>query len=138
VVPTIITQALTKNEVRLGALHPTRDLTYVSDVVEAFVKIAESKKCVGEVVNVGSNFEISIAKLAEKIISLTGKNVKVKQDPKRLRPEKSEVERLWCNNKKAKKLLGWEPKVSLNEGLKRTTKWISENLDYYKPGMYAI
>jgi len=138
VIPTIVTQALTNKKIYLGALTPTRDLTYVSDVVEGFIKVAECNRCLGEVVNIGSNFEITISELAEKILSLVGKKTKIVLDKKRLRPEKSEVERLWCNNKKAKRLLGWEPRISLDEGLKNTIEWISKNLAYYKPGRYNV
>jgi NAD dependent epimerase/dehydratase len=138
VVPTIITQALTKKEILLGALHPKRDLTFVEDIVNAFIKIAGCKKCRGEVVNVGSNFEISIGDLAGKINRLIGKRCEIKLDQTRLRPEKSEVERLWCNNEKAKKILGWEPKISLDDGLKATIAWISKNLKYYEPTRYEI
>jgi len=138
VIPTIITQALTSDEVYIGNIHPTRDYTYVEDTVRAFIMVAECKKAIGEVVNVGSNFEISIGDLAKMIISTVGRNVKLIVDQKRIRPEKSEVERLWCDNTKAKKLLGWEPKVSLEEGLSRTIKWIKENIHLYKPYIYNI
>jgi len=137
VIPTIITQALTKDKVYLGSLHPTRDYTYIKDVVEAFIKVAESPKSVGEVINIGSNFEISIGELAKKIISLIGKNAEIVTDPSRLRPPKSEVERLWCDNTKAKKLLKWKPKTSLGEGLKETMEWVSRNINLYKPELYS-
>lgn len=137
IIPTIITQALTKEEVFIGSRHPTRDLTYVSDTVEGFIKLAESDdKILGEVINIGSNFEISIGELASKIVSLTGKNVKILFDESRVRPEKSEVERLRADNMKALNLLNWEPKVSLDNGLKRTIDWISKNLHMYKPDIY--
>ena len=136
VIPTIITQALTKEKIFLGSLHPTRDYTYVGDVVEGFVKVAESPKSVGEVINIGSNFEISIGDLANKIISLVGKNVEIVADPARVRPQDSEVERLWCDNTKARRLLGWEPTTSLDEGLKRTIGWISDHIYLYKPELY--
>jgi NAD dependent epimerase/dehydratase len=136
VIPTIITQALTGEKIVLGSLHPTRDYTYVKDVVEGFIKIAESPKSVGEVVNIGSNFEISIGDLANKIISLIGKNAEIIPDPVRIRPQDSEVERLWCDNTKAKRLLGWEPTTSLEEGLKKTIDWISDNMHLYKPEHY--
>ena len=138
VIPTIITQALERERVLLGSLHPTRDYTYVKDVVEAFIKVAESPKSVGEVINIGSNFEISIGDIARKIISLIGKNVEILSDSARTRPPKSEVERLWCNNAKAKELLKWEPKTSLDEGLKETITWISSNMNLYKSGLYTI
>ena len=136
VIPTIITQALTNEKIFLGSLHPTRDYTYVKDVAEGFIRVAESPKSVGEVINIGSNFEISIGDLANKIISLTGKNAEIITDPTRVRPQDSEVERLWCDNTKAKRLLGWEPTTSLDEGLKETIDWISDNINLYKPELY--
>jgi len=136
VIPTIISQALTRDEIHLGSLHPTRDYTFVKDLAEGFIKVGESSKSVGEVINVGSNFEISIGDLAKKIISLTGKDVEIKQDESRLRPKNSEVERLWCDNTKAKKLLNWEPTRTLDEGLQETIDWISEHTDLHKPDIY--
>jgi NAD dependent epimerase/dehydratase len=136
VIPTIITQALTKEKIFLGSLHPTRDYTYVKDVVEGFIKVAESPKSIGEVINIGSNFEIAIGDLANEIISVIGKNAEIITDPARVRPQDSEVERLWCDNTKAKRLLEWEPKIPLEEGLKKTIEWILEHIDLYKPGIY--
>ena len=136
VIPTIITQALSREKIFLGSLHPTRDYTYVRDVVKGFIKVAESDKSAGEVINIGSNFEISIGDLANKIISLVGKSVEISTDPARVRPQDSEVERLWCDNTKAKRLLGWEPTLSLEESLKKTIEWISEHIDLYKPELY--
>ena len=120
----------------MGSLHPTRDYTYVKDVVEGFIKVAESPKSIGDVINVGSNSEIAIGNLANKIISLIGKNVEIITDSDRIRPQDSEVERLWCDNTKAKRLFGWEPKTSLDEGLKKTIDWISDNISLYKPELY--
>ena len=136
VIPTILTQALTRDKVFLGSLHPTRDYTYVEDVVESFIKVVESPKSIGEVINIGSNFEISIGELAEKIISLIGKNAEIITDPARVRPQDSEVERLWCDNTKAKRILKWKPKTSLDDGLKKTIEWISHNMELYKPELY--
>jgi NAD dependent epimerase/dehydratase len=136
IIPTIITQALTSEKIFLGSLHPTRDYTYVKDVVEGFVKVAELAKSVGEVINIGSNFEISIGELAKKISSLMNKNVEIVSDLSRVRPPKSEVERLWCDNTKAKELLKWEPKISLDEGLTETIEWVSDNIHLYKPELY--
>lgn len=136
VIPTIITQILTKEEIFLGSLHPTRDYTYVNDVVEGFIKVAESPRSVGEVINIGSNFEISIGDLTNEIISLVGKNIEIVTDSARVRPKDSEVERLWCDNTKAKRLLGWKPTTSLDEGLKKTIEWISDNINLYKPELY--
>nr|QNO41772.1 GDP-mannose 4,6-dehydratase [Methanosarcinales archaeon ANME-2c ERB4]QNO42749.1 GDP-mannose 4,6-dehydratase [Methanosarcinales archaeon ANME-2c ERB4] len=136
VIPTIIMQALTKEKIFLGSLHPTRDYTYVKDVVEGFIKVAESPESVGEVINIGSNFEISIGDLVNKIFSLIGKNAEIITDSARIRPQDSEVERLWCDNTKAKRLLGWEPKTSLDNGLEKTIEWISEHMNLYKPELY--
>jgi NAD dependent epimerase/dehydratase len=137
VIPTIISQALTKDEIFLGSLEPTRDYTYVKDLVEGFIKVGESPKSIGQVINVGSNFEISIGDLAQKIISLIGRDVEIKQDPSRLRPKSSEVERLWCDNTKAGELLNWTPTKSLDKGLKETINWIASNRDLYKPEIYT-
>jgi NAD dependent epimerase/dehydratase len=138
ITPTIITQALTSNEVYLGSTHPTRDLTFVSDVVEGFLKIAESKKSTGEVINIGSNHEISVGELANKIASLLDKEIVIKSDKARVRPQKSEVARLLCNNSKARKILGWKPTVSFEEGLRRTIEWMSKNIQFYKPEIYNV
>lgn len=138
VIPTIISQVLSNDKVYLGSLHPTRDLTFVEDTVEGFIKIAESDKSIGEIINVGSNFEISIGELASKIISLVGKKLEIISVPERVRPQDSEVERLLADNSKAKKLINWEPKISLDEGLKRTIKWIRDNLELYKVNIYNI
>jgi len=138
VIPTIITQALSKKEIRLGSLTPTRDLTFVSDTIDGFIKIAENEKSVGEVINIGSGFEISIGDLAEKIITLSHSKAKIRTETQRIRPIDSEVERLWAECTKARKLLGWQPKIRLDDGLKKTITWISEHLDDYKVGMYTI
>ena len=138
VISSIISQALTREQVHLGSLHPTRDFTYIDDVIEAFIKVAKSPNSVGEVINIGSNFEISIGDIAKKVIAVTGKNKEIVTDPRRIRPEKSEVERLWCDNTKARKLLGWQSKVSFDEGLRRTIDWISDNIDLYKPELYNV
>jgi NAD dependent epimerase/dehydratase len=136
VIPTIITQALTKNKVFLGSMFPTRDYTYVEDVREGFIKVAESDKAVGEVINIGSNFEISIGALAEKVISLMGVGAEIVTDPFRVRPQNSEIGRLWCDNTKAKRLLSWEPTTSFEEGLKKTIEWFSNNIHLYKTQLY--
>jgi NAD dependent epimerase/dehydratase len=138
IIPTIITQALTQKEVKLGSLTPTRDFTYVSDTVEGFIKIAECKKSIGEVINIGSDQEISIGELADKIISVMNKKIKIKQEKQRIRPINSEVERLRTSNEKAKKLLNWKPMVALDNGLKQTIEWISDNLSLYKQNIYNL
>ena len=138
VIPTIIMQALTKDEVKLGATTPTRDFNYVADTVSAFIKSAESPKAVGQVMNFGSGKEISIGDLAEKIIFLTGRNVNVVCDEERIRPENSEVNRLLADSAKARELLGWEPQFSLTDGLRNTINWVSKYLDRYKADVYNV
>lgn len=138
VIPTIITQVLTQDKVFLGSLHPKRDLTYVDDTVEGFLKAAKSDQSVGEVINIGSGFEISVGNIAKKIISLIGKEIEIAVDPKRIRPPKSEVEELIADNCKAKKMLGWEPHTSLDEGLSKTIDWIKGNIERYKANIYNV
>jgi NAD dependent epimerase/dehydratase len=138
IIPTIISQALTKKEISLGSVHPTRDLTFISDTVEGFIKVAESPESQGEVINIGSNFDISIGDLAQKIIDIINPEVKIISDEKRVRRKGSEVEKLMAENLKAEKLIGWKPKVTLDEGLKITVQWISDNIKLYKPNMYVI
>jgi len=132
IIPTIITQAMEQETIRLGSLFPTRDYTYVKDTVNGFIKVAESDRSVGEVINIGSNFEISMGDLAEKISNLLNKKISIVQDPSRVRPLKSEVQRLWCDNAKAKRLIDWEPKVSLDQGLQETIDWMRENKSLIK------
>lgn len=127
IIPTIITQAIKNEKILLGSLFPTRDYTYVRDTVNGFIKVAESSSSIGEVINIGSNFEVSMGELAEKIAILLNKRISIIQDPSRVRPLKSEVQRLWCDNAKAKRLLDWEPEVSLEEGLQETVDWMREN-----------
>ena len=138
IVPTIITQALAKKTISLGSLYPRRDLTYVADTVNAFVKIAESPKSLGQVINVGSNFDISIGELAKKIVDIVDPSIEIRSDKKRERKITSEVECLRADNTKAKKLLGWKPKVSIDDGLKSTINWFSDNIERYKSDMYVI
>ena len=139
VIPTIITQLLNSNEnILLGSLHPTRDFTFVSDTVEAFVGLAESDETCGKVFNIGSGFEISIGELAKSIARLINKDHDIVLDEKRMRPQKSEVERLWADSTLAQKTFDWHPKVSIEEGLQRTIEWISSNLDKYDIGAYTI
>ncbi len=139
VIPTIISQALTREQVCLGSLHPTRDYTYVDDIVEAFIKVAETPSSIGQVINIGSNFEMSIGDIAKKLLSIMGKNnIDIVTDPMRIRPERSEVDRLWCDNTRAKNLLRWEPKTSFDEGLRKTIMWISDNINLCKPELYNL
>ena len=139
IIPTIIAQALMQSsQIILGSLHPTRDYTYVDDVVNAFIKVTELSKMVGETVNIGSNFEIAIGDIAKKVLLILGMEKQVAQDKKRFRPPRSEVERLWCDNSKAKQLLGWQPDTSFELGLRKTIEWISRNVNMYKPNIYNI
>jgi len=138
VIPTIITQALSRDTVNLGALHPTRDLNYVSDTVEGFIKAAAEPDAIGTVINIGSGREITIGDLAARIVSLIGRDVVIVADEARLRPESSEVNRLVASAEKARRLLGWESTVSLDDGLQRTIAWISDHMDLYKPDVYNV
>jgi NAD dependent epimerase/dehydratase len=138
VIPTIITQALSRDEIRLGAVSPTRDFTFVWDTVAGFIKVAESPKAVGQVINIGSGFEISIGDLAAKICSIIGKNIPVISEEERKRPSKSEVNRLFAANKKAAELLGWGPQVSLDQGLQKTIDWISSSPGNFRPDKYYV
>ena len=138
VIPTIITQVLTQEVVHLGNLDAQRDLTYVTDTVDGFVKAAEASELVGETINLGAGFEIRVGDLAREIIDLIGKPMEVVVDPSRLRPEKSEVHRLISDNRLAKERLGWSPSISLHDGLKRTIDWIGSHLELYRPSVYQI
>lgn len=138
VIPAIITQCLVGETVRLGNLHPTRDLNYVANTVEGFVKAASIPAAVGQTINLGSGREISIGRLAELIASMTGRPMAIERDAQRIRPEKSEVDRLLADNARARTLLGWEPVVSLEEGLERTIEWLRQNLGRYRPDAYVV
>lgn len=138
VIPTIITQALTRDEVKLGSLDPSRDFTFVADTVEGFLRVASADNVLGEEINLGNDNTIRIGDLAEKIFGILGKTPKLTADPQRVRPGKSEVMKLWASNQKAKELIGWEPRVSLEEGLRRTIEWIRSHLDLYKPDEYTV
>lgn len=138
VIPTIATQALSSPEVALGMLDPVRDLTYVADTVAGFLAAAEKDAGIGEVINLGTGSGITIGELAKRIISMTGRDVPIRTDPQRVRPEKSEVMRLIADPGKAKRLLGWEPRTTLDEGLKRTIEWVRANLDRFKTEIYNL
>jgi dTDP-glucose 4,6-dehydratase len=138
VIPAIITQALSGDVVRLGARTPTRDLTYVADTVDGFLRAGSVASVAGETINLGSGTEIAIGTLAERIIDLIGKPVRLETDAGRLRPARSEVMRLISDNRKAAALLGWRPTTSLDEGLARTIAWLRGELHRYKPGIYNV
>lgn len=139
VVPTIITQLLSgKKKIKLGSIHPTRDLTYVEDTVEGFIKMAESDKSKGEVINIGMNSEISVKNLTKLIAEIMEVEVEIEIENDRVRPDKSEVERLRTDTKKAKELLGWSTKYTLEEGLKVAIAWFKSNLNFHKPEIYNV
>jgi len=138
VIPTIITQCLTRKRIRLGSLHPLRDLNFVSNTVDGFIAAASSDEAVGQVVNIGYGQEISIGDLAERIIQLIGKPISIETDQQRIRPEKSEVDRLLADISYAEKLLGWKPQITLEAGLQQTITWIEHNLARYRPDVYTI
>jgi len=138
VIPTIITQGLAGNVVRLGNLHPTRDLNYVANTVEGFLLAASMPGTIGKTFNIGSGREISIGDLVVLIGDILGTPIKVESDERRTRPEKSEVERLLADNILARSILGWEPKISLEEGLKITVDWIKENRGKFRHDIYAV
>jgi len=138
VIPTIITQALTRDEVRLGSLDPSRDFTFVLDTVDGFVRGAQAEGVLGEEINLGNNATITIGELCERIFGILGKSPKIVTENRRVRPSKSEVLKLHASYQKAKSLIGWEPKVSLDEGLRQTIEWISLHLDHYQPDEYTV
>lgn len=138
VIPTIVSQALNQSAITLGNLEPTRDLCYVSDTVEGFVKAAESPQAIGEVINLGTGREISIGQLAETILQMMGKRLPVVNEAQRVRPKGSEVDRLCADNSKARELVGWEPQYTLEDGLARTIEWITENHEQYRSNVYAV
>lgn len=138
VVPTIISQALAGGPVRLGALTPRRDLTFVTDTVEGFLRAASAPAAVGETINLGTGEDISIGDLVQWILKLVGKKLDVVVDESRLRPEASEVMRLQSSNQKAKAVLGWSPVVSLESGLRRTIEWMSARREQYRSAVYHV
>jgi NAD dependent epimerase/dehydratase len=145
VIPTVITQiASGKRQIQLGAIHPTRDFNYVADTVSGFIAALKSEQGAGEVINLGSNYEISIGDTVQVIAEAMGADIEIITDEQRLRPEKSEVDRLWASNEKAKQLLGWQPSYGGVEGFKRgiaeTAAWFREpaSLAAYKSDIYNL
>lgn len=138
VIPTIITQALTADCIRLGNLDARRDFTYVRDTVSGFLRAAVAYDVTGREINLGTGDDISVGELAEAIISLVGRPVEIAVESERLRPEKSEVMRLLSDNGQARRLLGWQPVYSLEEGLRETIAWIGDHLEFYRVGRYEI
>ena len=145
VIPTIITQiASGMREIKLGSVHPTRDFSYVSDTVAGFIAAMQFDRGIGETINLGSNFEISIGDTVRTIADVMDVEVEIISDSQRLRPEKSEVERLWASNAKACSILDWRPEYGGLDGFKRglaeTATWFmkEENLNDYKSGIYNV
>lgn len=138
VIPTIISQVIAKRKVSIGNLDTKRDFTYVSDTVAGFLRGGEVPGVEGLTINLGTNLEVTIGEILEEVISISGVNVEVTQDKDRLRPEKSEVQRLLSNNEFAKEILGWQPTVGFFEGLQRTYSWIQSELANYDIHRYVI
>ena len=138
VLPTIMSQCLAGNTVKLGKLSPLRDLNFVSNIVDGFVLAASARDAVGQSVNLGSGREISMGDLAQLTATIVGRPITIETDEARLRPDGSEVERLLADNTLAKTVLGWEPSVSLEDGLHRTLEWMKSNAQSYRPGVYTV
>ncbi len=138
VLPTIITQCLAGDSVRLGSISPTRDLNYVSDTVRGFMACALSDEAVGRTINIGSGREISVGDLAQTVARLLGIQLRLECDEQRVRPNNSEVERLLACNQLAQQLVGWKSQVTLEEGLNRTIEWFRENSAGYQANVYNV
>ena len=138
VIPNIIMQALTADELKMGSVSTSRDLTYVTDSVEGFIQFAECDQTVGQIVNLGSENEISVKHLIELTEKSLNKKLKIVEEEKRIRPEKSEVQRLVSDSKKAKRLFQWKPQIEIEEGIQKTISWIKNNIDFYKKEIYNI
>ncbi len=141
VIPTIISQiAAGSKKIKLGDLTPTRDFNYVEDTCRGLLSLSESPDVIGEVVNIGSNSEVSILDTLELIKNIMNSKVEFIVDPKRIRPKNSEVERLWCDNTKIEKLTSYKPEIKLEEGLKRTIDWFLDprNIEKYKTNIYNV
>ncbi|MHC1682809.1 MAG: NAD-dependent 4,6-dehydratase LegB [Clostridiaceae bacterium] len=139
VIPTIITQLLSGfKEIKLGSLTPTRDFNYVKDTAQGFIEIARSDITIGEEINIATQKEISIGQLAQEIINQINPSAKIVCDELRLRPQKSEVERLLGSNEKIRKLTNWQPRYLFEDGISETIKWLRNNLDQYKTDIYNI
>ena len=138
VIPTIVSQALAGDELRLGSLDPRRDLTFVTDTVDGFVRAATAEAAVGRTIQLGTNRDVSVGDIVETVGKLLGKELRVTEDPDRVRPANSEVMRLISSPALAKELLGWEPTVALDEGLRRTIEWIEGSRQRFRTEQYVI
>ncbi|MGG1551497.1 SDR family NAD(P)-dependent oxidoreductase [Paenibacillus ferrarius] len=138
VIPTIINQALHQPEIALGNLTATRDFTFVEDTARAFICAASHEAAIGQTINAGSGAEISIGELAQKIKHIIGRDIPVRLASERVRPEKSEVDRLFSDSSKAAALIGWQPSISLSQGLERTIAWMKDHPELYRPNEYVV
>jgi nucleoside-diphosphate-sugar epimerase len=138
VIPTLITQALAADTIRLGSLNPRRDFLFVRDTAAGFMACARSQACIGEVINLGTGHDVTVGEVVEVVLSIVERALPVIQDDQRVRPPKSEVLQLICANAKAARLATWRPTVSLRDGLAETTAWIAKHLDRYSLKAYAI
>jgi len=138
IIPTIIAQVLSERaEIKLGNLTPTRDFTFVKDTVAAFVKIAENDSLMGSVTNIGSQQEVSMGELVDRILALCDRQTPVLREAERKRPDGSEVTRLLCDNSRLRDQTGWQPTFSLDAGLQQTIDWLAANLHHFKPSHYS-
>lgn len=138
VIPTIITQALGSDEIRLGSLDPMRDLVFVKDTVAGFIAIADSEACIGKVTNLATGQGVTIGSLVERIQRIVGRELPVIETAERKRPGASEVFKLLGSAKQAQELAGWQPRTSLDEGLRQTVEWTRANLHAFKVGEYCV
>ena len=139
VIPTIISQLLAgKEEIKLGSLTPTRDFNFVKDTANGFIEIAKSDKTIGEEINIATQQEVSIGELAQEIISQINPKAKIVCEEQRLRPEKSEVNRLLGSNEKIKRLTNWRPQYTFEQGIQETIEWMRQNIDAYKTDIYNL
>jgi NAD dependent epimerase/dehydratase len=139
IIPTIITQALVKSEIHIGSLSPVRDLTFVKDTANGFIEIGTSENSIGEVINIGTGSGVTIGELLKRTLRILEKDdILIFEDKDRVRPEKSEVMELICDNSKAKHLLGWSPSYTLDEGLAETIGWMRKHTNLYKTENYVV
>lgn len=138
VIPTIITQALSASEIKLGSLTPTRDLNFVADTVSGFLSGGSVPGIEGETINLGTGREVSVGDVAQMILQIVDRDLKIVAEEQRLRPEKSEVNRLLADNTRARELMNWEPSVELEDGLRQTVEWMRDHLGHYRTGVYTV
>lgn len=138
VIPTIITQALNSKEIKLGSLSPVRDMVFVKDTARGFLMAGMEEKSIGEVISVGTGIGATVGEIAEMILKILGSDKKIVEDSQRVRPEKSEVFKLICDNRKAKELLNWSPQYTLEEGLREAIAFIQKNINSYEADKYTV